>query len=331
MILDDNRDMARKTAAILKVLSESSDPLSSLTIARELRARGLDVSDRTVRYHLRISDKHGFTRLQYRRRRMITAAGLDELHSALIPEQVGFVSERISLVAFQTTFNASRHTGRLAINTSLFPAERFGQALEAMRDAFAAGLCTSELVAVACEGEKLGDVVIPEGRVGLATVCSAAITGVLLRAGIPMDSRFGGVLEVRNSEPRRFVAIINYSDSSLDPSEAYIRARMTGVREAATKGNGKILANFREIPAIARPLAESILSDLSEAGIHGVLRVGEASQPLCQIPAGLEKIGVIMLGGMNPIAAAHEAGIEAESFSESGTLDCGRLTSFWQL
>jgi repressor of nif and glnA expression len=331
MILDDNRDTARKTVAILKVLSESSDPLSSLTIARELKARGLDVSDRTVRYHLRISDKHGFTRLEHRRRRMITTAGLDELNSALIPEQVGFVSERISLVAFQTTFNASRRTGRLAINTSLFPAERFGQALEAMRDAFAAGLCTSELVAVACEGEKLGDVVVPEGRVGLATVCSAAITGVLLRAGIPMDSRFGGVLEVRNSEPRRFVAIINYSDSSLDPSEAYIRARMTGVREAATKGNGKILANFREIPAIARPLAESILSDLSEAGIHGVLRVGEASQPLCQIPAGLDKIPVIMLGGMNPIAAAHEAGIEADNFSESGTLDCGRLTSFWKL
>jgi repressor of nif and glnA expression len=34
MILDDNRDTARKTVAILKVLSESSDPLSSLTIAR---------------------------------------------------------------------------------------------------------------------------------------------------------------------------------------------------------------------------------------------------------------------------------------------------------
>jgi repressor of nif and glnA expression len=244
---------------------------------------------------------------------------------------VGFVSERIDLLAFQTTFDPARRTGRVAINTSLFPRESFGQALEAMRDAFAAGLCASDLVAVASEGEKLGDVVVPEGKVGLATVCSATINGVLLKAGIPMDSRFGGVLEIRNSEPRRFVAIINYSGSSLDPSEAYIRARMTRVRDAATKGNGKILANFREIPAIARPLAESILSDLSQAGIHGVLRMGEASQPVCQIPTGLNKIGVIMLGGMNPVAAAEEAGIEAENFSESGTLDFERLTSFWKL
>lgn len=331
MILDDNRDMERKTVAILKVLSESSDPLSSVTIARELKSRGLHVSDRTIRYHLRIADKHGFTRLLHRHGRMITADGLDELHSALIPERVGFVSERINLVAFQTTLDASRRTGRVAINTSLFPAERFGQALEVMRDAFAAGLCTSELVAVACEGGKLGDVVVPEGRAGLATVCSATITGVLLRAGIPMDSRFGGVLEVRNSEPRRFVAIINYSDSSLDPSEAYIRARMTAVRDAAIKGSGKILANFWEIPAIARPLAESILGNLSETGIHGVLRMGEASQPLCQIPTGLDKAGMIMLGGMNPIAAAEEAGIAAQNFSESGTLDFGLLTSFWDL
>lgn len=331
MTVDGSRDLERKTVAILRVLSEFAEPLSSISIARELKSRGLDVSDRTVRYHLRITDRHGLSRYLHKRGRMITADGLDELRSALVSEQVGFVSERTSQVAFQTTFDASRRTGRVAINTSLFRADRFGQALEAMRGAFAAGLCISNLVAVASGGEKLGHVVIPEGRVGLATVCRATITGVLLRAGIPVDARFGGVLEIRNSEPRRFVAIINYSDSSLSPSEVYIRAGMTAVSEAATNGNGKILASFWEIPAIARPLTESALRDLTEADIHGVFPMGEASQPLCQIPTGLDEIGVIVLGGMNPIAAAHEAGIEAENFPESGTLDFGRLTSFWEL
>jgi len=331
VMLQDERDTERKVMAILKVLSESSEPLGSTIIARELESHGFHLSERTVRYHLKITDERGFTRPLGRDGRMITAEGLEELHSALIPEQVGFISERIDLLAFLTTFDPVSRTGQVPINTSLFAKERFGQALEAMRDAFAARLCASDLVAVASEGEKLGDVVVPEGRVGLATVCSATINGVLLKAGIPMDSRFGGVLEIRNSEPRRFVAIINYSGSSLDPSEAYLRARMTQVRDAATKGTGKILANFREIPAIARPLAEGIFSDLSQAGIHGVLRMGEASQPVCQIPTGLNKVGVIMLGGMNPIAAAEEAGIETENFSESGTLDFERLTSFSKL
>ncbi len=64
---------------------------------------------------------------------------------------------------------------------------------------------------------------------------------------------------------------------------------------------------------------------------NSVLRMSGPSQPVCQIPTGLNKIGVIMLGGMNPIAAAEEAGIEAENFSESGTLDFERLTSFSEI
>jgi repressor of nif and glnA expression len=326
-----NRDAERKTVAILKVLSESSEPLSSSTIARKLTSRGLHVSDRTVRYHLRITDKHGFTRLLRWRGRMITAEGLAELRSALIAEQVGFAGERIQMLAFETTFDPLRRTGRVAINASLFPAERFGQALEAMCSAFGAGFCTSELVAVASEGGKLGAVMVPEGKVGIATVCSATINGVLLKAGIPMDSKFGGVLETRNFEPRGFVAAIDYCGSSLDPEEAYIAAGMTAVGDAATRGNGEILASFQEIPAVARPPAENILRKLAQAGIHGVFRMGEASQPVCHLRAGLGKIGMVLLSGMNPIAAAQEAGIAAENFSRSGTIDFGLLTSFWEL
>jgi len=331
MIQDDNRDTERKVVSILRVLSESSEPLGSTAIARALESHGLHLSDRTVRYHLKITDERGFTRPLGRDGRMITAEGLAEVRSALVPEQVGFVIERIELLAFQTTFDPRRRTGQVPINTSLFPKDRFREALTAMRDAFSAGLCVSELVAVAPEGEKLGDVVIPEGTVGFATVCSAVINGVLLKAGIPTDSRFGGVLEIQNSTPRRFVAIITYAGSSLDPSEAYIRARMTRVRNAAATGNGRILANFREIPAASEPLVRSITAELNQAGIRGVLLMGEASQPVCQIPVGLNKVGIILLGGMNPIAAAEEAGLEADNVSESGTIGFERLTSFWDL
>ena len=40
------------------------------------------------------------------------------------------------------------------------------------------------------------------------------------------------------------ISRIYYSGTSLDPSEAFIRARMTSVREVSGKGEGKILANF---------------------------------------------------------------------------------------
>jgi len=325
------RDTERKVISILKVLSESSEPLGSTTIARELESHGVYLNERTVRYHLRITDERGFTRPLGRDGRAITPEGMEELKNALAPEQTGFVIERINLLAYQTNFDPRTRTGQVPINTSLFAADRFREALEAMKEAFTAGFCVSDLVAMARAGEKLGDVVIPEGQVGFATMCSAIINGVLLKSGVPMDSKFGGIMEMRSGEPRRFVAIINYAGTSLDPSEAYIRARMTSVRQAAATGTGRILANFREIPAPSRPVVEGIVADLKRSGIGGVLLIGEASEPLCQMPVGLNKIGMVLLGGLNPVAAAEEAGLEAENISESGTMDFRQLVSYHEI
>ncbi|MFQ5925336.1 MAG: DUF128 domain-containing protein, partial [Dehalococcoidia bacterium] len=263
-------DGERRIISILKVLSESSEPLGSITIAGELERHGIFLSERAIRYHLKITDERGYTRPLGRDGRMLTPQGLEELRMALAPDQVGFILERLELLAFSTTFDPKKRSGRVPINTSLIDRDRFPKALTAMRDAFKAGICVSELVATASEGEKLGGVVIPSGKIGLATVCSVVVNGVLLKRGVPIESRFGGVLEIRDWKPKRFVAIINYGGTSLDPSEQYIRAKMTSVGDAARTGNGKILANFREIPAPSRSIVEEVIAALKEAGIGGV-------------------------------------------------------------
>jgi len=331
MIQGAGSDSEKKILSILKVLSESTEPMGSITIARQLERYGVFLSERAVRYHLRITDERGYTQPAGRDGRMITAQGLNELEVALAPDQIGFVLDRLDLLAFQTTFNPSKRTGQVVINTSVFSQDKFKKALVAMREVFKAGLCVSDLVIVASGGEKLGNVVIPSGKMGLATVCSVTINGVLLKAGVPVESRFGGVLEIKNSKPRRFVAIINYDGTSLDPSEQYIRAKMTSVGEAARTGIGKILANFRELPAPSRSTVEETVSKMKEAGICGVYVLGNTSEPVCQIALGLNRIGMVLLGGLNPVAAAVEAGVEVDNFSESGLIDFGRLVSFWKL
>ena len=331
MVQGANSETERKVISILKVLSEFSEPLGSITIARELERHGIFLSERAVRYHLRITDERGFTQPLGRDGRMLTPQGLEELRLALAPEQVGFIVDKLETLAFHTTFDPQKRTGQLPINTSLFDKDKFKKALAAMRDVFKAGLCVSELVATASEGEKLGSVVVPSGTIGLATVCSIAINGVLLKSGVPIESRFGGVLEIRDSKPKRFVAIINYAGTSLDPSEQYIRARMTSVSEAAKTGNGKILANFREIPAPARAIVDEKIALLKEAGIGGVYTLGNTSEPVCQNMVGLNRVGMVLLGGLNPVAAAVEAGVEVENIAESGLIDFQQLQSFWQL
>ncbi|MDD5082748.1 MAG: NrpR regulatory domain-containing protein [Dehalococcoidales bacterium] len=317
--------------AILKVLSETSEPLGSITISRELKRHGVFLSERAVRYHLRITDERGFTQALGRGGRMLTTHGFEELKMALVPEQVGFIYEKLELLAFNTTFDPQKRTGQIPINTSLINKDDFTRAQAVMRDAFKAGLCVSQLVAIAAEGEKLGSVIVPNGKMGLATVCSAVINGVILKAGVPIDSKFGGVLEIRNSEPKRFIALISYMGTSLDPSEQYIRANMTSVGEAARTGNGKILANFREIPAPARALVHEKIVQLKEVGIGGVSVLGNNGERVCQVAVGLNRVGMVLLGGLNPVAAAVEAEIEIENIAESGVVDFQQLVRIEQL
>ncbi len=331
MISSTGADTERKIIAILKVLSESSEPLGSVTIARELEKHGVFLSERAVRYHLKIMDERGLTQPKGIDGRMITSRGLEELRLALAPERVGFILEKLELLAFRTTFNPATRTGQVPVNTSIFDKNDFPRAVDAMKSAFKAGLCVSEFVAVASGGQKLGDVLVPPGKIGFATVCSIVVNGVLLKHGVPIESKFGGVLEIRQRIPYRFTAIINYSGTSLDPSEQYIRAKMTSVTDAAKTGNGKILANFREIPALAKSLVEEVAAELKAAGVDGVLALGNTSEPICQIPVGMNRVGLVLLGGLNPVAAAVEAGIEVENVAESGMMDFHQLISFWEL
>ena len=331
MVPNVSPDGERKLLAILKVLSESSEPLGSAAIAGELERYGISLTERGVRYNLKIADERGYTQSLGRDGRMLTQQGFQELTAALAPERIGFVLEKLELLAFQTTFDPAKRTGRLPINTSLIDKGQFKRAISVMGGAFKSGICVSELVATASAGEKLGSVVVPAGKIGLATVCSAAINGVMLKAGVPIESKFGGVLEVRKSQPSRFVAIINYSGTSLDPSEQYIRARMTSVSQLVRTGNGRLLANFRELPAPSRAVVDEKISQLKGVGIGGVYALGNTSEPLCQIPVGLNRVGMVLLGGLNPVTLAVEEGIDVDNIAESGLVDFGELVSFWGL
>lgn len=327
----ERHEVERKVLAILKILSESTEPMGARVIAQRLQDYGVDLKERAVRYHLKIMDERGLTRLIGRDGRLITETGIEELKSALVSDKVGFVIGKIELLAYQTTFDWKKRQGQIPVNVSLFQAEKFKKAREVMSKAFEAGICVSDLVAVAGEGEKLAGVAVPEGKIGFATVCSVITNGALLKAGIPMDSKFGGLLQIRNHKRFRFVELINYAGSSLDPSGIFITSRMTSVRQVVREGEGKVLANFREIPALCRPVAEEVISGLREAGIGGLLVMGDTSQSVGEVPVELNKIGMIILGGLNPVAAALEAGIEAENHAMSTVMDYRDLKKFKEL
>jgi repressor of nif and glnA expression len=331
LLVQQAQEVERKAIAILRVLSQSSEPLGARVTSHRLKEHGIELSERAVRYHLKLMDERGFTQSVGRDGRLITQSGLEELESALVSDKVGFMASKIEILAYQTDFDIENRRGRVPVNISLFPEERFRQAIKAMRDAFRAGLCVSELVAVGHQGERLGGMVVPQGKVGLATICSIIINGALLKAGIPMDSKFGGILQIKNHKPLRFVELIRYSGSSLDPSEIFIASKMTSVGRVARQGEGRILANFREIPAPCQPTAEKILAGLKQAGLGGLIVMGEVGKSLCEVPVEVNKVGMILVGGLNPVAAAVESGIEAENRAMCAVIEYQDLIKFWEL
>ncbi len=327
----ETQDVERKTTAILRILSQSGEPVGARVISHKLKEQGVVLTERAVRYHLKLMDERGFTESMGRDGRLVTQLGLEEVESALVGDKVGSVASKIELLAYQTEFDAAKCHGKIPVNVSFFPERQFKKAIEAMKPAFQAGICVSDLVAIGRRGEKLGEIVIPQGRIGLATVCSILINGALLKAGVPMDSRFGGILQIKNGKPLRFVELIQYSGSSLDPSEIYIASRMTSVNQVVRERQGRILANFREIPAICRPVAEKVVGDLKQANLGGLLAVGQISQPLCETPVELNKVGMILTGGLNPVAAAVEFGIAVENRAMTAIVDYEDLIRFSDL
>jgi HTH-type transcriptional regulator, global nitrogen regulator NrpRI len=314
--------------AILRVLDKRADAMGSSELAAELLSHGIELSERTVRYYLKLLDEKGLTEVHGKRGRKITSRGREELDDAFVSERLNFVISRIDSLAYLTDFNPDDMKGRIILNISFFPEKRLRDALRVMLPVFGSPYIMSDRIVLARGGERIGDVRVPEGTVGLGTVCSITLNGVFLKAGIPVSSRYGGVVEMREGELTRFTSLISYEGSSLDPLEIFIRSRMTDVMGCLKEGSGKILGSFREIPVVSLREAENMREKMMRRGLGGRIIFGKPNQPLLDIPVGADRVGMIVAGGLNPIAAAHESGIYTETLAMSTLYEYAALMRF---
>jgi len=73
----------REANILLKVLSESSGPLGTITSAQKLECEGVFLSERTVRCHFGIASERGYTKPEGREGRIITPGGKQKVKEAL--------------------------------------------------------------------------------------------------------------------------------------------------------------------------------------------------------------------------------------------------------
>ena len=326
-----NDKTEKKRLAVLRILKDADQPVGSSKIASQLLAMGHDLSERTIRFYLQGLDREGLTVNHGKRGRRITELGRRELETARVFEKVGFLNAKIDQMTYRMNFDLARRTGTVVINMSVIAKDQLERAAPLISRVFAGGFGMGELMTFFRPGERVGEITVPEGMVGIGTVCSITINGVLLAQGIPTQSRFGGLLELQGGKPARFVEIITYEGTSLDPLEVFIRSGMTDYTGAVESGNGRIGVGFREVPAGARERVLELAERLREAGMGAFMTIGWPGQPLLEIPVSEGRMGAIVIGGLNPVAILEEWGIRLHSRALAGLADFSRLFRYTEM
>jgi len=301
---------ARARAAILRALDELGEPAGALKISEMILGMGIPLQARSIRFHLLKMDREGLTQCVGKHEgRTITDIGKKELARISVLRKVGFIGSRMDELGYRMTFDTQSKTGSVVANVAIINKSDLSRSLHYMRPVFSSGLSMGNRVAVEMWGGRICGVEVPQGKIIISTICSVTINGFFLKAGIPVVSRFGGLLEMKNNSPRRFIELTEYQGTSIDPHKIFIMANMTKVGQYASEGSGTIGVSFREFPSIALDEAKNLFSALREANLNGVLAVGRPNCPLLDIPVSEGRTGMITIDGLNPIAALHEAGI----------------------
>jgi len=321
----------RKVVSILQILQEHAKPLGSALIALKLHKFGIDMSERTVRYYLQQMDHDGLTKNFAKKGRMITPKGVNELKSAFVFEEVGLVAAKIDTLTYQMDFSLQKSMGSIILNLTTFHKQYLYKAFKQIKSVFQTKLGMGRYMTIGYPGTAIGNIKIGDDNVAVGTVCSVTINGILLKKGIYTTSRFGGLLEISKGQPLRFIEIINYDGTSIDPLEIFIKGGMTSVKNVILTGNGKIGASFREFPSIALHKVEKIKKRLDQIGLGGILMIGKPGQPLLDIPVSKGRIGMIVAGGLNPIAAVEETGISTKNTAMKLFFNFNKMVSYTKI
>ncbi len=239
---------------------------------------------------------------------------------------IQFTQSTIEDLMFKTTFDPKTTVGDVIVNISLIDNNSLDDVAKIFKMVITSGLAVSPYVKILHEGDKIGDFVIEKGKIGIATVCSITIDGILLKAGIPIRPKLGGIVQIKNGTPVRFTDVLTYSSTTIDPLEVLMSQELTSVTQMLRTSTGNILANLREGPLAARDIIERTLSDLVDAEFNGILEVSEPNTTVLDVPVERDHLGIVVIGGTNPMAAVQEHGIPIHTNAMSTLIDINELS-----
>ena len=307
----------RKSIEILRILREHRDPVGAKRLSEIMAERGFVLSDRAVQYYLSYLDEQGFTRKVGNKGRILTAEGHAEIEHALVDERVGYVISKLERLAFKSTLDPVTGIGDVSYNLSFVHENDLSQAEKIFADVIGAGMSFYSNYSVIDHDPR-----IPPDHVGIITVCSITMDGVLQNLGVPVRMAYGGTVQVCEGVAEGFQDLIGYQGTTIDPLSLFINAGLTSIYRAATTGNGIALANVREIPATAQDLFGEMAENMRELGFVFPVAAGSEVMGLFPVPY---RNSIVAYSGMNLIGACVEKGVAIKSEIGAGNISLSKL------
>lgn len=213
-------------------------------------------------------------------------------------EKISLVLSKSLNLIQQVNFDIEKQKGDIISNVSYIRRDDLDEALKIMEDAY------NSNPKYINPYYKLVDHPENDNLIGIATICSLSIDGILINNGIMSNPTYSGLLEL--TEPPLFIDLISYNGTTLDPHKIFLSKNMTSITEG--DGPSKILASVKEIPYISRDHAVELLEILNNIGFS-IYKIGKPRELVFNSKVDNYNFGVITGGGLNSIGAVKERGI----------------------
>ncbi len=230
-----------------------------------------------------------------------------EMHHSLNPPKenssvkLPFLLSKSWNLIQQVNFDVEKRKGDIIANVSYIHKNDIDKALAIMEDAY------NNNPKFINPYHKLINHPTDDTKVGIATICSLSIDGLLINNGIKSTPKYGGLLEL--TEPPLFIELISYNGTTVDPHKIFLAKNLTSI--SRNIGPNKILASVKEIPYIARDYAVYLLDILNNIGFS-IYKIGKPRELVYNAKVDNYNFGVIAGGGLNSIGAIKEKGIDIE-------------------
>ena len=201
----------------------------------------------------------------------------------------------------RVNFDAETLQGDIIANVSYIKKDKVDESLDIMKQAFISNRKYINPY------YKLVNHPNDDSKIGIATICSLSIDGILIKNGIMCNPKYGGLLEL--TEPPTFLDLISYNGSSLDPHKIFLAKNKVGI----TKNNSpaKILASLKEIPYIALENSTDLLNTLKNIGFS-IYKIGKPRELIYNAKIDNYNFGIVAGSGLNSIGAIKENDIDIE-------------------